>query len=707
MKNNILIFAEKPSQAKAYAEAFSVKERSRSSITLNKCETFPNGAIITWGIGHLVELVTPDEYDEKYKTWDITNLPIVPKKFLYKVSDDKKTHFNAVAELMKKAEVIIIGTDIDREGELIARLVINYLGIDHKPIKRLWINSLEKDEIIKGFNSLKDGNETFNLYVEAQSRQQADWLVGMNLSPLYSLTLQKKGFRGSLSIGRVQTPTVKIIYDRQKEIENFVSKPFYEIHAEFHAENGTYKGKADIRCDTKEEVASIYREFELKDNDNGYIQSIEKKERRIRPPKLHSLSTLQTKANKIWKYSPSKVLEVVQELYEKKLVTYPRTDCNYITENEFDYLVNNVDEYMKIANVDFETVSTEPNKRYVDTKKVEEHYAIIPTRTIPNKETISKLSDIQKNIYMEIINNTLGMFHDDYIYEETTIITNVKNLEFKTTGRTEIKKGWRELSKEKDKEKDENNELPILKDKEEVRAMLEQKERHTSPPKPYTEGQLITLMKTAGRTVEDEEESKILKGIDGIGTEATRAGIIERIKEQKYIEIKRNIVYVTKKGEMLCEAVNGTLLASPSMTAKWETYLKKIGQGKGSQEHFLKNTVKFIEKMIEEVPNLENENIVKLIEDDNKVDGICKCPSCENEQIVDRKKFYGCTGYKNGCKVSFPKKLAGKNITKSIIKTLCTKGKTNKLKGFKSKKGSKFDSRLELNDKYEIKFNFD
>lgn len=704
--SNVLIFAEKPSQAKAYAEAFSVKERSKSSITLDNCDTFPNGATITWGIGHLVELVMPEEYDEKYKVWNIDNLPIVPTEFKYKVSDDKKDHFKDVAKLMKKADEIIIGTDIDREGELIARLVIHYLGVDHKPIKRLWINSLEKNEIIKGFNSLKDGNETINLYVEAQSRQQADWLVGMNLSPLYSLTLQKKGFRGSLSIGRVQTPTVKIIYDRQKEIENFVSKPFYEIHAVFQAENGTYKGKADVRCDTKEEIEKIYHEFELKNNDNGYIQSIEKKERRNKPPKLHSLSTLQTKANKTWKYSPSKVLKAVQDLYEMKLVTYPRTDCNYITENEFEYIVNNVEEYKKLANVNFITVSTEPNKRYVDTKKVEEHYAIIPTRTIPNKETINKLSDIQKNIYMEIINNTLGMFHEDYIYEETTIITNIKNLEFKTTGKTEISKGWKELYKEKEEGKDENNKLPILKDKEEVTATLEQKERHTSPPKPYTEGQLINLMKTAGRTVEDEEESEILKEVGGIGTEATRASIIERIKQQKYIEIKKNIVQVTKKGAILCEAVEGTLLSSPSMTAKWEAYLQKIGKGKGNKQSFLKNTVKFIEKMIEEVPNLDNENIEKLIEDDNKVDGICKCPSC-NGQIVDRKKFYGCTGYKDGCKISFPKKLAGKNITKSIVKTLCTKGTTDKLKGFKSKKGNKFDTKLELNDKYEIKFIFD
>lgn len=704
MTTPVLIFAEKPSQALAYGNAFKIKEKTKTHIVLDKCSTFSDGAIITWGIGHLVELQTPEEYDEKYKKWSIDNLPIIPEgSFKYKPSANKVSHYKSVAKLMKESKAIYIATDIDREGELIARLVMKQAGVQDKPVKRLWINSLETDEIRKGFNQLRDGKETYNLYIEAQSRQQADWLVGMNLSPLYSLVLQEKGFRGSLSIGRVQTPTVYMIYERQKEIENFVSKPFYEIHAEFQSQQGKYKGKANVKCDTKEEIEAIYHEFELKNEDEGYIQSVEKKEKRKKPPKLHSLSTLQTKANKIWKYSPSDVLKTVQRLYEKKIISYPRTDSNFITESEFSYLVNNLNEYMQIANVEFQPLSKEPNKRYVDNSKVEEHYAIIPTKTVPNKQKIESLSDKEKNIYFEIINSTLGMFHHDYVYEETTIITNVKNLEFKTTGTIEKQKGWKELSNESEKSKD--NKLPPVKKSEEVNATLDVKEGYTTPPKHYTEGQLINLMKTAGKHVEDENEVDILKEIEGIGTEATRASIIERIKQQKYIEVKKNNVYVTGKGKILCEAIKGTLLSSPSMTAKWETYLKQIGQGKGNKESFLNNTIKFINKMIEEVPKTNNEKINELLKDENKVDGLCKCPSC-NGEIIDKGKFYGCSGYKEGCKVTFPKKLAKKNITKTMIKTLCEKGKTNKLKGFKSKNGKDFETQLILNDKHEIKFNF-
>lgn len=700
-----VIFAEKPSQALAYGNAFKIVERKKSYISIDKCSTFPNGALITWGVGHLVELVTPDYYGEKYKSWNIENLPIIPENFnfKYQVRNDVKSHYNSIVPLLKKAKTIIVATDIDREGELIARLVINQAGVQDKEIRRLWINSLEKDEIIKGFNHLKDGNDTYKLYIEAQARQQADWLVGMNLSPLYSLVLQNKGFRGSLSIGRVQTPTVKMIYDRQKEIENFVSKPFYEIYADFKADNGMYRGKADLRCNTMEEIKQIYHEYNLMESDHGYIQSVDKKEKRKRPPLLHSLSTLQTKANKVWKYSPSDVLKTVQNLYEKKYVSYPRTDSNFITENEFSYLVERLEDYKQILNLDFQNATTKPDKRYVDNGKVEEHYAIIPTKTIPDENSINKLNEKEKNIYFEIIKNMLGMFHRDYLYEETTIITNVKNLEFKTTGTIEKQKGWKELSNEKKKKQDDK--LPIVNKSEEVTATIKTKEGKTTPPKPYTEGQLINLMKTAGKMVEDQDESNVLKEIEGIGTEATRSGIIDRIKKQKYIDIKKNIVYVTDKGKVLCEAVDGSLLASPSMTAKWETYLKLIGQGKGSKESFLNNTIKFIEKMLEDVPKLDNPNIQSLINELSEEDGICKCPACDGK-IIDKAKFYGCTGYTNGCKVTFPKKIAQKTISVSMIKTLCNKGKTNKLKGFKSKKGKTFDTQLILNDEYEIKFNF-
>lgn len=703
----ISILAEKPSQAKAYSQAYDVEKRDKSSITLKPCETFKNGAVITWGIGHLVELKMPADYDEKYKYWNIKNLPIIPEKFDYKVSKDKRTHFDSVAKILRGSSEIYIATDIDREGESIARLIINQAKANDKPIKRLWINSLEIDEIRKGFNNLKDGKETYNLFIEAQSRQMADWLVGMNLSQFFSLTLQEKGFKGSLSIGRVQTPSVVLINERQKEIADFVSKPFYQIEGEFKAENGFYTGIADIKEEKKDVVQELLKKHEIDPSDEGYIQSLNKKEKRTKSPKLHSLSTLQTVANKKWKYSPSDTLKIVQDLYEKKLLSYPRTDCNYITDSEFEYLLANVEDYKKVANVSFETVSTEPKPRYVNSKNVEEHYAIIPTKVIPSKDTVDKLSDKEKNVYEEILINVLGMFHEDYIYEETTVITNVKNLEFKTTGKVEVEKGWKGILKSKEKSNESKEKtLPFLTDKEEVKASVNIKEGFTSPPKPYSEGDLINLMKTCGRLIEDEEDSAILKDVEGIGTEATRASIIDRIKAQGYIEVKKNVVSVTKKGEILCETVKGTLLASPSMTAKWELYLKKIGEGKASQKSFVENTTKFIEKIIEEVPGqMESKKVVENIEESNKLDSVGTCPVCKKGQLNDRKTFYGCSEYEKGCKFSISKNIASKKLTQKNIKDLIEKGATSKIKGFKSKAGKTFEATIIIKeDKVSFKF---
>lgn len=706
MPHRLVIFAEKPSQALAYGKAFTIKERTRSQIVLDKCSTFPNGATIVWGIGHLVELYMPAEYNIIYKNWSIENLPIIPSPFYYKYKNGTESHARALESVLKNDDLlsIIVATDQDREGEAIARLVLDFLEVD-KPIKRLWINSLEPDVIREGFNNLREGKETYNLYLEAKARQHADWLIGMNLSPLFTLSI--KGFDGFLSIGRVATPSIKLIYDRHLEIENFVAQKFYEIYGTFNHKNGTYTGKAKIKTFEKEEITQLYKEYDLQDEDNGYIQSVEKKEKKKLSPRLHSLSTLQTKANKLWKYSPSDTLQIVQTLYEKyKIVSYPRTDCHYITDNEFSYLADKIEDYQKLLNVDFEA-NIVPNKRHVQNKEVEEHYALIPTKTIPSSKTLESLSEKESNIYFEILKVTLAMFHKDYLYEETTIVTNVKNLEFNTTGNVEKQKGWKELMSDSSDEEQSQNVLPSVQKSDELPCVLETKEKMTTAKKPYNLGQIITLMKTAGKFVENEEDSEILKEVEGIGTEATRAGIIDKIIQQEYISVTKNIVDITNKGKILCEATADTLLSSPSMTAKWEGYLKKIGKGEGSPEFFIENIIKFINKMIEEIPDKlkDHKIIAENIQEHQKVDGVANCPACEG-QIVDKKTFYGCSGYKEGCKVSFPKKIARKTLSDTMIKNLCEKKKTSKLKGFKSKKDKPFEAQLILNDKNEIEFNF-
>ncbi|WP_060203930.1 type IA DNA topoisomerase [Sporosarcina koreensis] len=711
--SKIAILAEKPSQAKAYADAFLVKARHKTHIELNPCSTFPNGAIITWGIGHLVELKEPKEYRKEWSSWSLSSLPILPNRYEYKVSYGKRVQFNFIKDLFNDPAVstILNCCDCDREGSNIFYSIYYMTGARNKTIKRLWINSLEVDEVRKGFNNLQDNKKDLLLYYEAKTRQVSDWLVGMNGSRLYTLLLQQKGFNESLSIGRVQSPTVYLIYQRQKEIESFVSTPFYEIEGNFTAENGTYKGKAKIKSDKKEEGLQILQQHNILEQNEGFVKFATKKEKRAKSPKLHALSTLQAAANKKWRYSPANVLKLVQGLYEKKLVTYPRTDTQFITDNEFAYLVDNVERYQQIAGISFPIASKRPNKRYVDSSKVQEHYAIVPTKSIPTERKLQGLSIEERNLYFEILKTTLAMFHSDYIYEETKVITDVNRLEFETTGNTEISKGWKELftdikQETVDRKKEAMQAIPLLSKGEKVLGVVKMTEGMTTPPKPYTEGQLIGMMKTCGKTVENEEEMEILKEVEGLGTEATRSGIIETIKRHGYITVNKNIVSVTPKGVILCQSIEGNLLSSPSMTAKWEAYLKKIGNGEGSPEHFIATVTRFINKLIQEVPlQLQVQALEQNITAIQKVSVIAPCPTCKKGNIVQRKTYYRCSEHENGCKQTFPGQMLGKKLSEKDIKDLCTKGRTRVIKGMKSKAGKKFSAALKFENQ-NITFEF-
>ena len=695
-----VVLAEKPDQARKYANAFKIKNKTKHYIEIEKNDTFKDGAIITWALGHLVELQSPDYYDAKNKKWDMGNLPIFPSSFSYKIINDKRQHYTEVAKLLKSSSEVVIGTDIDREGEAIARLVINQANASDKKIKRLWINTLEKDEIIRGMNNLLDGKESYNYFVEAQTRQHADWLIGMNLSPLFTLQLQQKGLNNTLGIGRVQSPTIYLIYQRQKEIENFKKEIFYELESAFSHEKGEYKGKANIKEKDKKKIESIINNYNIKLDNNtiGVVKEVSKSTKVVGAPALHSLSTLQESANKQWKYTPKKVLQLAQNLYEKEYLSYPRTDCNFITTNEHDYLVDKVEEYKKLLNVSFET-NLDESKKFVDNNKVEEHYALVPTRTIPN---LNDLNAEEKNIYLEVLRTTLASFHDSCLVSETIIITEVNGLDFRTKGKIETQKGWKSLFPSK---KEKENILPDVKKGDNLNAFISLKTGETKPPNRYTEGQLIKAMKTAGKYVDDKEDVSILKEVGGIGTGATRSDIIERIKSQGYIENKKNLLYVTEKGKILCESISNTLLASPEMTAKWELYLQKISKGEGSYDEFISQIKNFIEQMIKAIPNkLNNQEIADKISKINNEKKITDCPSSDCKgAIEDKGNFYGCSGYSKGCKISFPKKWAGKSLNKEIIKQLCTNKTTDKIKGFKGKKGN-FEAKLILNEENKLEF---
>lgn len=710
-----VILAEKPSQAKAYADAFSNVKRGDGFYLVPSCDVFKDGAKITWGIGHLVTLKEPHEYVEDWKKWSLKSLPIVPETFQFKVADDKRKQFNIVKALLKEAQEIIIATDCDREGENIARSIISLSNCQDKPVKRLWINSLEEEEVVRGFQHLRNGDDYLPLYHEAQARQISDWIVGLNGSRLYTLVLQKLGSKEVFSVGRVQTPTLKLIYERQKEIETFKPMTFFELEAEFKAEGIKFKGKNKERYSSKDEAEEFLNNQGLQDMAvEGVVQQVTTKQKKENPPKLHSLSSLQTLANKKYKYSPSDVLRIVQELYDTplKLVTYPRTDTHFITENEFAYLQANFRKYQQLTGDQFVPSSLEANKRYVDNQKVKEHYAIVPTKKIPDEATLGRLSVEQKNIYFEIIKSVLAMFHAPYEYDETMIEISVNGILFVTKGKVEKVLGWKELfqtSEDEDEhttsEEKESSTLPKLSEGESCKGDLQIKEGVTTAPKRYTEGQLINLMKTSGKFVDasNKEAKTILNEIEGLGTEATRSGIIETLKSQKYIEVTKNLVYVTKKGSTLCEIVEGTMLAKPDLTAEWESYLKKIGMMQGEKDTFISQTIQFTHQLVDSVHKLLESSKIDL-SDGVEQTGIAPCPTCKKGKIIEHSKFYGCTSYKDGCTQTFPKRILEKDITKAQIQQLCSKGKSGKIKGFKGKKG-KFDACLVLNEG-KISFSF-
>lgn len=703
----VLILAEKPSQAKAYADAFKVAKKTKNYIELQPSAIFPQGATITWGIGHLVELKQPADYKPEWKRWSLNQLPMIPEKYEFRVAKGKWDQFQEVKRLFKEADLLINACDVDREGSNIFYSILRQTGVRNKPIQRLWINSLEIEEIRKGFTNLRDNQKDLLLYREAQTRQISDWLVGMNASRLYTMLLKAKGLNETMSIGRVQSPTVYMIYKRHMEIENFKPTNFYELTGDFLAEKGPYKGKASVKKDKREEAEAILMQAGIEEDEPlpGTIKDVKKARKAIKPPKLHSLSTLQAKANKIWKYSPAKVLEIVQSLYEKKLVSYPRSDCQFITDAEFGYLVERIPAYQKIIGQPFEVANARPQKRYVDSSKVEEHYAIIPTKTIPSEQKIAGLPPMERNIYIEIVRNTMAMFHRDYLYEETTILTDVKSIEFKTTGKVELDKGFQGLWPVATKKKEEPL-LPLVQIQDIVESHIHIHEGTTQPPKPYTEGQLVQMMKTCGKLIEDEGESDILKEVEGLGTEATRSGIIETIKRHGYIEVVKNIVNITDKGRVLCETIEGSLLSSPSMTAKWETYLRKIGNGNGSQEAFLGSVSKFLHHLIQVTPEkVAGTNIQAAIESAPSNEPIVECPICHQGKIVARKSFYGCSNYRAGCKFTVSKTIASKKLSPNQVKDLCQNGVTKEMKGFKSKKGTSFSAKLKL-DQGKVVFDF-
>lgn len=712
-----LIIAEKPDQARTLASVFKNK-KAQGYIEILPNEIFPDGAFMTWAIGHLCELVPPEKYNPEWKKWTLATLPMIPSQFQYQVSKDKAKQFSVIKKFINDSRIteIIHAGDAGREGELIIRNILR-LTKAKQPMKRLWISSLTPKAIKEGFRNLRDETETKNLYFEAYTRACSDWIVGMNASRLYSILLKEKGFSDVFSVGRVQTPTLALIVKRELEIEQFVSEPFWEVIGEFFINGKKYKGKWEVDGDSRIKKADMAAKIaQFCNGKPAEITDVKREKKEYHPPMLYNLSALQAETNRLYKFPPKKTLDILQGLYQKGIVSYPRSDSRYVTPGEADmfpdilHKISRIEKYAEFFPLPI--LSIRNNKRYVNEKKVTDHYAIIPTEQVKDPE---KLSADEQKIYDLIIKSLLAAHYEKSVYEYTTVTTLVGGrATFLSKGKVQLAEGWRKVIPAN--EKDGEPELPLLEKGETgIVKKVNVKESKTQPPKRYTEGQLITLMKTAGKHIEDKELEKVLDETEGLGTEATRAGIITMLKSRKYIEIKKNLVYATAKAKILIHAIGKELLASPEMTAKWEQRLKEIAEGKANAKQFIDMTNKMITHLVTETTKQAvewsfdrevTENFVPRQFKKSAPRKLGNCKFCDGN-VIDKGTFYGCSNYqKTGCSFTISKKILGKTITQAQLKKLLTDGVTDQIQGFKSK-DKEFNAKLAWDEQEKkIKFVF-
>lgn len=550
-----LVIAEKPSVALSIAKVIGAKNKKDGYYE-------GNGYKVSWYVGHLIQMANPDAYDEKYAKWNIDDLPIIPSEYQYDVAKATKKQFNTLKKLMndKEIDTVINACDAGREGEAIFRLV--YLQADcKKKMKRLWISSMEDSAIKDGFDNLKDGKDYDNLFESAQARAIADWLVGMNISRLYSCL-----YKQNYSVGRVQTPTLSMIVKRDDEIANFKKEKYYTVELEL-----------DGFTLSTERIDSLEVAEQLKNllENRIEIADVIQKEKITKPDLPFDLTTLQRECNKYFGYSAKQTLDYAQSLYEKKLITYPRTDSRCLTEDMITSTVNNI-----LGKNDFDT---ERIKVVFNSKKVTDHHAIIPTVSSLS-EDISKLPESEAKVYRLISNKFHASVGYPLTQNTTKIVAEFDGFEFTSTGNVIKEEGFTKYFKEYKSKKNEESVLPEVNvgDVLEIKEK-EIKEKYTKPPKHFTEDTLLKAMELAGN---DALEKGVEVEREGLGTPATRAGIIENLIYKEFIERDKKNLIATPKGKSLIEIVADNF-KSAEMTAQWEMQLSEISQGKTSKKEFL------------------------------------------------------------------------------------------------------------------------
>lgn len=692
-----LIIAEKPSVAKEISKVVGAGKSEKGYIA---GDTY----LVTWCVGHLVSLAKPEAYGEEYQKWDLDMLPIIPENYITEVSQNTAEQYNIIKSLMNRADVteLIAATDAGREGELIFRLVYEEAGCK-KPFKRLWISSMEEKSIKDGLAAMKNGSEYDNLYHAALCRQRADWLVGINLTRLYS-----KMYNQKLSCGRVQTPTINLIVQRQKAINEFVPQTYYVISAD------CTEFIATCKVDTKEAADAVIKKCSGKP---AFVQSVERQEKKDNPQTLYDLTTLQRDANRMLGYSAQQTLDSLQKLYDNKLATYPRTDSRYITSDQEHSTRALIDTLLQSEIFDSLVLSNYNTKnvnmaQIINDKKVTDHHAVLPT-TCVTKDKIAALPTSEKNILLLISYRLLSAVYKPHIYATSKIVLDINNENFIATGQEEISGGYQIIehqlkniiksNEETTQKESDNAKLPLLKEGETVNVKnLSSEGKKTKPPVSYTEDTLLSAMENAGKNLEDFALREAMKG-SGLGTPATRAAIIENIIYMGYIERCGKKLLPTAKAYTFIDLVTDKI-KDPELTAEWEQELSNIEHGKSTASAFMNNITNFIRSFVRDTKDsYAPENCSNVFQSEKE--GICTCPKC-GKMVIEMQKSFSCESGKNGCGFVIWKTISGKNITKSQAVKIVTKGKSDLIKGFTSKAGKPFDAYLTMKDDNTIGFTF-
>ena len=641
--------------------------------------------IVSWCFGHLVELADASSYDERYAKWRYDDLPIVPESWMFEVTKDKAQQFKVLSALMKDKRVteLVCATDAGREGELIFRLVYNKAGCN-KPFKRLWISSLEDSAIREGFQHLRDSKEYNRLYEAALSRSKADWIVGINGTRLFTTLYHKK-----LVVGRVQTPTLAMLVERDGKISTFQKEKYFNVHV----------GKGDLTADlekvkTEEEAKKIAAACEKK---QVVVSSLKRETKTVNPPKLYDLTTLQREANRYYGFTAQQTLDLVQTLYEKKLLTYPRTDSQFITDDMEATARQVIEMVCRKVSIFSGLTHTPDIKRITNNAKVTDHHAIIPTVQL-EKQNISELPESEQKVIRLVSMRLLCATGEKHIYDETSVTLSCEGYAFKAKGKTVVQDGWKAIEQRfknslKDKEAaDDEKAIPSFKENDIIHSVSASVTEHfTSPPKAFTEDTLLSAMETAGNEdFEDDTEKK------GLGTPATRAGIIEKLVRSGFAERKGKSLVPTKDGINLV-AVLPEQITSPTMTAEWENTLMQIERGKADADKFLAGIVDMTTSLIKAYPFLSDAEANRF-ESGKEVIG--KCPRCGSPVYVGKGNYYCSSKSCSFCLWEDNKFFSSKKkkLTKKIAKELLDKGWCRVTGLYTPKKPQLYDAVIRLDD---------